>query len=376
MGEPDISALLATTVEAVAGTLDVPFVKILELLPEGHAFLLRAGTGWDEGLVGKVTVGAGTDSQAGFTLAANSPVVVQDLGQETRFPAPDLLVCHGVVSGMSVIIFGRDRPWGVLGAHSAERRCFGVNDVSFLQATANVLAEAIGRFDVENALRAARDRERGLRQRLEMHSRMVVEAQEGERCRIARELHDEIGQSLTGLKLTLEDHGHLSTAAVAERLTRARDVTVELLRRVQELALDLRPAMLDDLGLRPALLWLVERYSVQTGIDVDMHCSDVADRLPPELETAAYRIVQEALTNVARHAGVGRVTVDCTVAADGLRVEVADDGSGFDVDAVPAGSSSGLAGMEERARSAGGRLWIRSEPERGTTVVAHLPIVQ
>jgi signal transduction histidine kinase len=157
-------------------------------------------------------------------------------------------------------------------------------------------------------------------------------------------------------------------------VARARELTAELLRRVHDLSLDLRPAMLDDLGLRPALVWLIERYSVQTGVDVALQCSGMDRRLRPEVETAAYRIVQEALTNVARHAGVKHVAIDCTVAADALRVEVTDEGTGFEVDAIPVGRSSGLAGMEERARSTGGRLWLRSEPNRGTTIVAELPI--
>jgi PAS domain S-box-containing protein len=374
LGEPDLSFLLGATVDAVTETLDVPFVKILELLPGSDTLLLRAGAGCEDGLVGQATIGAGSDSQAWFTLAEDSPVVVEDLGRETRFHAPQLLVNHGVVSGMSVIVFGRDRPWGVLGAHATERRRFSANDVNFLQAVANVLAEAIGRLEVEGSLRNAHDRERRLRQRLEAHSHIMVEAQEGERRRIARELHDEIGQALTGLKLTLEDHDRLSAEAVADRLARAGELTAELLQRVQDLSLDLRPAMLDDLGLRPALLWLVERYSVQTGVDVAMRCSGLDRRLRPEVETAAYRIVQEALTNVARHAGVKHVAIDCAVAEDELRVEVTDEGAGFEVDAIPVGKSSGLAGMEERARSTGGSLWLRSGPNRGTTIVALLPI--
>src|SRR5205085_10136306 len=160
---------------------------------------------------------------------------------------------------------------------------FSANEVSFLQAAANVLADAIGRLEAEAALRNAHDRERRLRQRLEAHSRMVVEAQEAERRRIARELHDEIGQALTGLKLTLEDHDNLAADVVVSRVARARELTAELLGRVHDLSLDLRPALLDDLGLRPALQWLVERYSAQTGVDVAMQCSGLDRRLPPEV---------------------------------------------------------------------------------------------
>ena len=103
-------------------------------------------------------------------------------------------------------------------------------------------------------------------------------------------------------------------------------------------------------------------------------CSGLEGRLDPQVETAGYRIVQEALTNVARHASVKRAAVDCSMAGTVLRVEVADKGVGFDVEAAPVGASSGLVGMEERARSTGGRLWVRSAPGQGATLVAQLPI--
>ncbi|MGH9278387.1 MAG: GAF domain-containing protein [Acidimicrobiales bacterium] len=374
LADLDVSVVLEAAVEAVTSTLDVEYVKVLELLSDGSGLRLRAGSGWRDGLVGQATVGSGVESQAGFTLASEGPVVVEDLARETRFVPPPLLLQHGVVSGMSAIIGRRDRPWGVLGAHTSSRRRFSADDVNFLQATANVVAEVIGRGEVEAALLAAHDRERSLRQRLQAHSRAVVEAQEVERRRIARELHDEVGQALTGLKLALEGHESLSPEQVADRLSQAREVAGELLRRVHDLSLDLRPAMLDDLGLQPALFWLVDRYRAQTGVEVALRCPGLDRRLPTEVETASYRIVQEALTNVARHADVTKATVDCAVEPTALRVEVVDEGSGFDLDAVPLGRTGGLAGMEERARSIGGRLSLRSEPGRGTTVCAELPI--
>ncbi|MDQ4096653.1 MAG: GAF domain-containing protein, partial [Actinomycetota bacterium] len=374
VAESNLSVLLEAAVNAVLRTLDVHLVGVYELLPDGEAFRLRAGAGWEDGLVGAAIVGSGLDSQAGFALASDAPVVVDDLARETRFTPAPLLLRHGVFSGMSVIILGRGRPWGVLAAHATTRRRFSADDVNFLQATANVVSEAIGRAEMEGALRDAHDRERRLRRRLEAHSRMVVEAQEAERRRIARELHDEIGQTLTGLKLMLEDHQRLSPEDVADRVGRARGLAGELLQRVQDLSLDLRPAVLDDLGLAAALLWLVERYRAQTGVDVALRCCGLEGRRRPELETAAYRIVQEALTNVARHAGVKRATVQCAVAGDALCVEVTDGGIGFDVEGIPIGKSGGLAGMEERARSTGGRLWLRSARGHGTTVVAELPV--
>jgi len=137
--------LLNETVIKVAEILDVEYCKVLELNDEGKGFLLRSGVGWKEGLVGNAIIEAGSNSQAGYTLLSKEPVVVEDLRKETRFDGPPLLSDHGVVSGMSVIIGGLDRPYGVLGAHASRRRTFSQDDIHFLQAVSNVIAEAIAR---------------------------------------------------------------------------------------------------------------------------------------------------------------------------------------------------------------------------------------
>ena len=138
-----LSTLMGAVTELVARTLNVEFCKILELLPGGDVLLLRAGVGWNDGLVGHATVSAGTNSQAGYTLLCKEPVIVRDFRKEERFSAPPLLRNHGVVSGMSVIIGPNDRPFGILGAHTAKAREFSKDDVHFLQAIANVLSQVI-----------------------------------------------------------------------------------------------------------------------------------------------------------------------------------------------------------------------------------------
>jgi PAS domain S-box-containing protein len=149
----DLPTLMNEAVVLVAQTLELEYCKVLELLPNGNALLLRAGVGWEDGCVGHATVSAGSQSQAGYTLLSDEPVIVEDLRTETRFSGPPLLRDHGVVSGMSVIIPGGDRPFGVLGAHTTRRRTFTNDDIHFLQAVANVLASAIDRTWVEEALR-------------------------------------------------------------------------------------------------------------------------------------------------------------------------------------------------------------------------------
>jgi PAS domain S-box-containing protein len=151
--ETDLQALMDEAVGVVATVLDVEYCKLLELLPSGENLFLRAGVGWDEGLVGRETVGAGPDSQAGYTLSSGEPVCVEDLRSETRFRGPPLLHEHGVVGGISVIVGGSERPFGVLGAHTRGRRTFTADDVNFLQAIANVLATAVERHRNEQAQR-------------------------------------------------------------------------------------------------------------------------------------------------------------------------------------------------------------------------------
>ena len=149
----DLTLLMNQIVSQVAQTLDVEYCKILELLPGGEQLILGAGVGWHEGLVGHARMDAGKDSQAGYTLLCNQPVIVEDLATETRFSGPALLKDHRVVSGISVIIYGNGQPFGVLGAHSTRRRQFTEDDAHFLQSVANLLATALRRTQIEQAER-------------------------------------------------------------------------------------------------------------------------------------------------------------------------------------------------------------------------------
>lgn len=158
LGGADLDDLCDEAVRKLTTTLDVEFAKILQQLPDKRRLLLRAGLGWRPGLVGKATLGTDRGSQAGYTLRSGSPVVVTDLATETRFTGAALLLDHGVVSGMSVIIEGQGAHWGVLGAHTARRRRFSEDDIHFLQAVANVLADAIERQRGEDAVRTRDDR--------------------------------------------------------------------------------------------------------------------------------------------------------------------------------------------------------------------------
>ncbi|MEJ2009756.1 MAG: GAF domain-containing protein [Acidobacteriota bacterium] len=148
-----LASLMNEATTIVAQVLRVEYSKVLELLPDGKSLLLRAGVGWKRGCVGRARVAAKTDSQAGFTLLSKHPVVTEDLRKEERFTSPALLSEHNVVSGISVIILGRERPFGILGAHSSRKRAYSKDDVNFMRAIANVLATAIERRQAEDTLK-------------------------------------------------------------------------------------------------------------------------------------------------------------------------------------------------------------------------------
>jgi PAS domain S-box-containing protein len=212
--------------------------------------------------------------------------------------------------------------------------------------------------------------ERKAREQFQAASARLVEVQEIERRRIARELHDDIGQGLTGLKLDLEMQ---SRAGGPPDLENAVAMVHSLIARVRDLSLDLRPTLLDDLGLVPALIALVERYSTQTGIQVTFDHRHAAGRFASDVETAAFRIVQEALTNVARHANVGRAHVRLRADDAHLEIVIEDRGRGFDSSAQMASASTGLSSMRERAAMLGGAVVVESTLGAGTTIRATLP---
>ncbi len=234
-----------------------------------------------------------------------------------------------------------------------------------------VIRDITRRKHAEEALREYADRFKFL-------SRRLMEVQELERRNIALELHDEIGQVLTGLKLTLEMGARLPPEKVGASLNKARVLVNDLMARARKLSLDLRPAMLDDLGLLPTLLWHMENYTAHTQVRVYFrHGGIEGRRFAPEVETAAYRIVQEALTNVARHAGIREVTVQLWTQKQTISIEVEDRGKGFNVEAaLMASDNSGLAGMRERAMLLGGQLTIESQVDSGTRLTAKLSVME
>jgi two-component system, NarL family, sensor histidine kinase DevS len=254
----------------------------------------------------------------------------------------------------------RGEPIGVITAQDKEGTDprFSTDDVRLAEVFAQRASVA-----VDLSRRVARDA-----------LRRVVAAQEQERRRLARELHDETGQALTSILLGLRtieeaDGEENLRAAVAE----VRELVRATLQDVRQLAVELRPKALDDFGLVAALERLTDSFREQTGIALAFHSALPAERLSPEIETALYRIVQESLTNIVKHARAGSVSITLGRKRNAVTVVVEDDGVGFDP-ARTREEGLGLIGMRERVALVGGRLTIESRPGAGTTFVVEVPV--
>jgi PAS domain S-box-containing protein len=624
LARTDLSSLLDETVVLTAQTLKVEYAKILELLPDGNALILRAGVGWKDGLVGRATVATRDASQAAYTLRVREPVIVEDLGAETRFSSPSLLHEHGIVSGMSVVILGKDGPYGVLGAHATERRCFSTDDVIFLQSVANLLATAIERHKAEEALAEQKnllrtiidtepecvkllaadgtllemnqagltmieadsadqvigkcvypivapeyreefarnteavfrgesgslpfkiiglkgthrwmethavplrtqtgeilaalsvtrditkrrlteealrqseerfkivaratndaiwdwnlltnkvwwnegvtnlfrypadqvsaavewwyqnvhpeDRERvicgvhaaietgqntwrgeyrfrcgdgsyafvidrgyvirengkptrmigcmtdittrkraqeeleGSHERLRALAAHLQAAREEERTRVAREIHDELGQALTGVKMDLAwlrkklPKELVPLKEKTESMLGLMDQTIQSVRRIST---ELRPGVLDDLGLTAAIEWQIQEFQKRTGIKCQLAARLEDIGLDRPRSTALFRIFQETLTNIARHAHATKVSIKLEQKNGDVSLHVQDNGNGIPKTKLSDPRSLGILGMRERALLLGGEVAIQGTRGKGTRVTARIPV--
>ncbi len=278
-------------------------------------------------------------------------------------------------------------------AHHFETRCLRKDGtVAWVHVTYSALRDAAGKprllvamlIDITERKRAEQEREElhrqvaNSRRKLQALSRRLIRVQEEERKRLARELHDEIGQVLTAVSLNIEAARSTAGEAAQPHLaesTRAIDRAIE---EVRSLSLNLRPAMLDLMGLEAALRGYVERQAKPAGLAVELVCSPLSGACEaPELQATCFRVVQEALTNVIRHAQARHVRVEVTCDEGALRLTVRDDGVGFDVAAARQralhGETFGLLGIQERAQLLGGDVAIESAPGKGTTLRVQLP---
>ena len=344
----DLGQLLDYAVALIPRILGIEFCCVFELLPGSEALLLRAGAGWREGPVTRETVSARSDSQEGFTLLSGAPVIIEDLRTETRFRPSALMRDHGVVSGMNVIIRARGKPYGVLGAHTSERREFSDVDVNFLQSAANVLAAAIESRRLEEELLCTIEREQQ---------------------RIGQDIHDGLCQQLAGIGFSIGLIARELPDSLGAK-SKLTDVVGNIRGAILEarmLARGLSPVQLESDGLMSALQELVSTTEQLFKISCRFNCEQPVLIEDNAIATHLYRIAQEAIHNAIKHGQATHVSV--TLAnSDEHTLTISDNGLGLPAELCNS-KGMGVHIMNYRAGMIGGRLSIAASPGSGTKVV-------
>jgi PAS domain S-box-containing protein len=298
----------------------------------------------------------------------NPVVVIPDIQAYPELPYFELYKELNVRTLVVAALFRREYLMGaIIAVFVQNRKILPLDDVALLKGLADQASSAIQNVELFEQVRAGREHQRKL-------AKSLVEVQEDERRHLAKELHDHLGQILTGLQFMLENAKNQASGPQKSNLEEIQESVSDIIGQVREMSLNLRPSMLDDMGLLQTLQWHFDRYTSQTGIHVNFECDDFPERFPTEIEITAYRIVQEALTNVARYAQVKEVFVGLVLQGKTLWVEVVDKGKGFDSSIGFDKPTSGLGGMQERANLVGGYLTIRTFINQGTQILAALPL--
>jgi two-component system, NarL family, sensor histidine kinase DevS len=354
--ETDLHRLLDLVARRLRELLGARLVTVL--LPSGDEKLRFAAVAGDRGELTGATITRST-SKSGRVLERRQSERVDSVLDDPDVDHEAMRLI-GASTGLWVPLLVRGRAIGVLAAHDKLGADVRFTDTDLRLAETFAARAALA---VDLSERIARD-----------SLRRVVEGQELERRRLARELHDETGQALTsillGLKALEERSKDPASRAATEEL---RELVVSTLQDVRRLAVELRPSALDDFGLVAALERLAASFAEQTGISVDFQTALADERLPEEVETALYRIVQESLTNVVKHAQARRVSILLARKDGAVKAVVEDDGQGFD-SAEQTDDGYGLMGMRERLALLGGRLEVESGHDGGTTIAAEVPV--
>ena len=310
----------------------------------------------------------------GLVAQLEQPVLIKDdLADDPRLLRRSLVAREGLRSMVSVPLRSKNRVVGVLDLFSSNVLSLTPEQLRLLVAIGDQIGVAVENARLLEELKA--------KEQMRLHLlEKVITAQEDERKRVARELHDETGQSLTSLIVSLKALESMTNLPeLREKAAELRALGGEILRDVHDLAFQLRPSVLDHLGMVAAIQRLVEDYTQKVGLHIDLQVFGFEGRrLPPATETALYRLVQEALTNVAKHAEARNVSVILRREGPSGQAIVEDDGKGFNVAEVMGYAAKdkklGLFGMEERAALVGGKLTIESTPGKGTTVFVEVPL--
>jgi signal transduction histidine kinase len=355
-----LQAVLGETARGVRA----PLVHVLELSADGETLVVRASRGWGRGDRGRRDLPAGRRSQAGFTLGADGPVVVEDAAAEHRFEVAEADRGRKVSSGVSCVIAGVEAPFGVLAVHSPQVAAFGPAEVDRVRRIADIVALAVAR--VRSQHRAS--------ELAEVRGRLVTEivaTEEHERKRLAEALHDGAMQNVVTAGYDVD--ASMVSDGESKRLRRARGAISDALRQLRFIVQELHPIVLEAAGLTVALERLCADYSERSKAD---YVLDVRREVEGPHDRLLFELARELVGNASRHARAGRIDVSVRLEDGELVLVVADDGRGMRAGSPAAAVRAGhigIASCAERVEVAGGRLDIDTAPGKGTTVTARLP---
>lgn len=367
--------LMDEAAHIVARTLDLPFSALFLVVDETIAteaatLRLAYGTGWRPGLVGSLELPPEPGSLLWYTLAGGDPIVLPEASPQVARALPLLLTDHGVRACASVVLRVGVRPIGVLLAASDQGIPFEDSEVYFLQAITNVVGSFLERTRAEDLLKAVdADRSRLLGR--------LLTSQEEERAHVSRELHDDLAQTLTGMSLFAASLELSTEGKEHDTAKRIGSMAADAAEAIRRLIFDLRPLELED-GLVDATQRLTEAAAARRGKEIAFVLRGEPRRLGEDVEATVYRIAQETLNNVVKHAPEAEASISLGYEEDRLEVVARDEGPGFEVVPVESaeGHHVGLVGMSERAALIGARLEIRSGAGIGTTVMLVVPAAQ
>jgi signal transduction histidine kinase len=372
----DLDAILRVALDSVLSIMDGAVGGIMLLDEQTQTLSYRVHKGLSDRFVKEIHYSLG-EGITGSVAQSGKAVLVEDVSTDSRSAHPELVSIEGLKAFICIPLRAKDKVLGVINVTSHTPRSFTSNDMHLLHSIGDQLGVAIEQARLYDRLRHARERLRRL-------ARQNLVAEEEERRRIARELHDETSQSLSGLALQLQalvDMAEMSGKQDAEfiaRLKKAQSLTVQVHNEVSRLIADLRPALLDTLGLIPAVRQHAETRLHHLSINVSVETHGKDRRLSSDVEAALFRFVQGAIGNIVQHSKAKNANIVFEFQPNELLLRISDDGQGFNVseitDVEESGRGRGLFSMRERIGFLGGTSWVESQLGWGTTVWARIPI--
>jgi signal transduction histidine kinase len=372
----DLDAILGIALDTVLDVMNGTIGGILLLDEQSQTLSYRVHKGFSDRFVAEVRLRLG-EGIAGSVAKTGKSVLLEDISADPRAAYPELVSAEGLKAFISVPLRAKDKVLGVITVASRTVHSFTSNDLHLLYSIGDQLGVAIEQARLTERLRKARERLRKL-------ARQNLVAEEEERRRIARELHDETSQALSGLALQLQaliDMAEMSGKESSEfiaNLKKVQTLTVQVHIDVSRLIADLRPALLDTLGLVPAVRQYAESRLHPLGINVSVETKGAVRRLASEFEAGLFRVAQGVIGNIAQHSKAKNTTILLEYQSDELLIRISDDGQGFNVaevtDVEESGRGRGLFSMRERIGFLGGTSAVESQVGKGTTVWARVPL--